>query len=51
LQRRTGYFEHDDPELRALRPVQKQLLLLGPENRRALIAWLDEFSKALGGLQ
>ena len=36
-----------DPALQALRPVQKQLLLLGPENRRQVMAWLDHFLRAL----
>jgi hypothetical protein len=40
LLRRPAYFEHVDPALRALRPVQKQLLLLGPENRRQIETWL-----------
>lgn len=48
LLRRPGYFEHEDPALRALKPVQKQLLLLGPDNRRQLLAWLDAFVGALG---
>lgn len=48
LLRRPGYFEHEDPALQALRPVQKQLLLLGPTARHRLLAWLDEFSRALG---
>jgi hypothetical protein len=48
LVRRPGYFDYDDPALRALKPVQKQLLLLGPDNRRQLLAWLDEFARALG---
>lgn len=48
LLRRPGYFEHEDPALQALRPVQKQLLLLGPTTRHRLLAWLEEFSNALG---
>ena len=48
LVRRPGYFDYEDPALRALKPVQKQLLLLGPENRRPLLAWLDQFVQALG---
>jgi hypothetical protein len=48
LLHRPGYFDYEDPALRALKPVQKQLLLLGPDNRRQLIAWLDEFVRALG---
>jgi Protein of unknown function (DUF3014) len=47
LLQRPGYFEHDDPALRALQPVQKQLLLLGPQNRRAIVQWLHEFARAL----
>lgn len=46
--RRKGYFEYEDPSLQALRPVQKQLLLLGPENRRRLMAWIDAFLRELG---
>ena len=40
LLRRANYFEHQDPELRALKPVQKQFLLLGPANREKVAAWL-----------
>src|SRR5690606_35479783 len=45
--RRQGYFEFEDPSFQALRPVQKQLLLLGPENRRQVLAWIDRFLRAL----
>jgi hypothetical protein len=48
LIRRPGYFDHQDPALRALKPVQKQLLLLGSENRGRLMTWLDQFVRALG---
>lgn len=47
LNRRPGYFEHDDAALRALKPVQKQLILVGPENRVRLMTWLREFATAL----
>jgi hypothetical protein len=47
LLRRPGYYEFEDPALRALRPVQKQLLLLGPEHRRQVMAWLEAFLDAL----
>jgi hypothetical protein len=47
LIRRPGYYEHGDPALRSLRPVQKQLLLTGPENRRRILDWLGRFAKAL----
>jgi hypothetical protein len=48
LVRRPGYFDYEDPALKELKPVQKQLLLLGPDNRRQLMAWLDQFVQALG---
>jgi Protein of unknown function (DUF3014) len=47
LLKRPGYFEHDDETLRALRPVQKQLILMGPEHQRRLVAWLKSFAAAL----
>ncbi len=47
LLRRPGYYEHVDPVLRGLRPVQKQLLLVGPESRVRLDRWLREFAAAL----
>jgi hypothetical protein len=47
LERRTGYYEHEDLTLRALRPVQKQLLLIGPDNRRAIMAWLTQVAGLL----
>lgn len=47
LIRRPDYFIHEDPKLRALRPVQKQLLLFGPENQARVLAWLDRFARAL----
>jgi hypothetical protein len=47
LLRRPGYYEHDDQALRALRPVQKQLLLTGPDNRRRVLTWLKSFATAL----
>jgi hypothetical protein len=47
LLRKPGYFEHADPALAALPPVQKQLLLLGPDNRRGVLAWLKAFADAL----
>src|SRR6185369_269540 len=34
LLRRAGFFEHADAALRALKPVQKEFLLLGPERRK-----------------
>ena len=48
LIRRPGYFDYADPPLRTLKPVQKQVLLLGPENRARLMAWLDAFVRAAG---
>jgi len=47
LLRRPGYYEHTDGTLRALRPVQKQLLLLGPESRDQVMAWLRALASAL----
>jgi hypothetical protein len=47
LVKRPTYFEHDDPAMRTLRPVQKQLILMGPENQRRLVAWLKSFAGAL----
>ncbi len=40
LLRRATYFEYEDPALRALKPVQKQFLLLGPVNRQRAAAWV-----------
>jgi hypothetical protein len=47
LLRREGYFEHDSAALRSLPPVQKQLILLGPNHRRSVLAWLQRFAAAL----
>ena len=47
LLRRPGYLEFEDPDLRALKPVQKQLLLMGDENRRRILAWLNELARNL----
>jgi hypothetical protein len=47
LLRRSAYFEYEDAALRSLRPVQKQLLLVGPDNQRQVLAWLRRFAAAL----
>jgi hypothetical protein len=47
LLRRPTYFEHTDPTLVALRPVQKEFLLLGPDNRRHVAAWMRAFASEL----
>jgi hypothetical protein len=47
LLRRPTYFEHTDPALLALRPVQKEFLLLGPDNRRKVATWMRAFASAL----
>jgi len=47
LLRRPGYYEHTEASLRSLRPVQKQLLLLGPESRRQVLSWLRRLADAL----
>jgi len=44
---RPAYAEHQDAALRALPPVQKQLLLMGPAHRRAVLAWLKVFAETL----
>lgn len=44
---RPAYFEHEDAALRALRPVQKQLLLTGPQHRTELLGWLRRFADTL----
>jgi hypothetical protein len=47
LLRRAGFFEHADPTLRMLRPVQKEFLLLGPDRRRRVRQWLTDFASTL----
>jgi len=47
LLRRTNFLEHEDAALRALPPVQKQFLLIGPENRRRVMEWLRQVAGAL----
>jgi len=47
LLRRPGYYEHSDAVLRSLRPVQKQLLLLGPDARQQVVSWLRRLADAL----
>jgi hypothetical protein len=44
---RPGYFEHDDPTLKALLPVQRQFLLVGPENQRQILGWLRRLASSL----
>lgn len=44
---RPAYFEHEDAALRALRPVQKQFLLIGPVRRKQVLAWLNQFATTL----
>jgi hypothetical protein len=47
LLRRPGYFEHADPTLRSILPVQKEMLLVGPDNRQKIMSWLKRFAAAL----
>ena len=47
LARRSAYFEHEDPALRSILPVQKQLLLVGPDNRRKIMQWLKQLAANL----
>src|SRR5579871_3854164 len=44
---RPGYFEHTDARLAAALPVQKQFLLVGPDNRQRVLAWLKQAAAAL----
>jgi hypothetical protein len=47
LNERPSYFEHEDPALRSLLPVQKQLLLIGPAHRQRVMAWLKQVAANL----
>ena len=47
LLQRPTYVEYEDPTLRGLMPVQKQLLLIGPEHRRAVMRWVHELARNL----
>lgn len=47
LLRRPGYYEHTDGALRSLRPVQKQLVLIGPASQARVVEWLRRFATAL----
>lgn len=47
LLRRPNYFEYEDATLRSMVPVQKQFRLIGPDNRRQVMAWLRQFAAAL----
>lgn len=47
LLRRPGYFEHADPQLRGILPVQKEMILIGPDNRQKIMSWLKRFAAAL----
>ena len=47
LIRRAGYYQYADPALQSLRPLQKQFLLAGPDNRRRILDWLGRFAAAL----
>jgi DUF3014 family protein len=43
----AAFYEHEDQSLKALLPVQKQFLLMGPENRRRIRDWLKDLAKNL----
>jgi len=47
LLRRPNYFEHTDAALRSLRPVQKQVILFGPENQQRVTTWLKQLATSL----
>jgi hypothetical protein len=44
---KPGYFEHDDPALKALLPVQRQFLLVGSDNMKQTLAWLRRLASSL----
>jgi hypothetical protein len=45
--RRPNYVEHEDGTLRALPPVQKQFLLIGPANQKKILTWLRQIAASL----
>ncbi len=47
LLQRPNYVEYEDAALRALLPVQKQLLLIGTNNRRAVLRWIHQLAANL----
>ncbi len=47
VRKQPGFYEHENQTLRTLLPVQKQFLLMGPENRRRIIGWLKEVASNL----
>jgi hypothetical protein len=47
LRKQPGFFEHEDQTMRGLMPVQKQFLLMGPDNRRRILAWLKQLATQL----
>ena len=47
VRKQPGFYEHENQTLRTLQPVQKQFLLLGPDNRRKIIAWLKQIASNL----
>jgi hypothetical protein len=47
IRKQPGFYEYEDQTMRALLPVQKQFLLMGPDNRRRVLAWLRELANDL----
>ncbi len=47
VRKQPGFFEHEDQTMRGLMPVQKQFLLMGPDNRRRILAWLTQLATQL----
>ena len=47
LVNKPGVYEHENQTLRTLLPVQKQFLLMGPENRRKIMGWLKDVAAIL----
>lgn len=45
---RGATFLYADPALEALRPAEKQLIRMGPQNQRALQVWMRRFAAAAG---
>ncbi len=47
IRKQPGFYEYEDQAMRTLLPVQKQFLLMGPDNRRRVLAWLRELANDL----
>jgi len=47
VMKQPGFYEHENQTLRTLLPVQKEFLLMGPENRRKIMGWLKDVAAIL----